>query len=95
MTKSTFWINKKGSPISGTAEGSTGKAALSILCLLSVGAEHMAITVQPDESEDNAGNCPAQWEAQIDGGQCAMHWENEQQPQQAHATDSDKHDDGG
>ena len=55
----------------------------------------MAITVQPDESEDNAGNCPAQWEAQIDGGQCAMHWENEQQPQQAHATDSDKHDDGG
>ena len=26
----------------------------------------MAITVQPDESEDNAGNCPAQWEAQID-----------------------------
>ena len=86
MTNSTW---------NGTAEGSTGKAALSILCLLSVGAEHMAITVQPDESEDDAGDRPAQWEAQIDGGQCAMHWENEQQPQQAHATDSDKHDDGG
>ena len=61
---------------------------------MSVSAEHMAVTVQPDESEDNAGDRPAQREAQVDGGQSAVHWENQQQPQQAHAADSGKHDDG-